>query len=72
MVLKVCSRSQGQPLPGVRSAAITASRSSMDLRALVVIAAIPKSVFMGSRLIARKPPRRAPAMLHVTDTIQHR
>ena len=56
MVLKVCSRSQGQPVFGVRSAAMTARRSSIDLRALVDIATFPNPVFMGSRLIARKPP----------------
>ena len=32
MVLKVCARSQGQPVPGVRSAAMIARRSSRDLR----------------------------------------
>ena len=54
----------------MRSAAITARRSSIALRAGLVIAGIPNPVFMGSGLIARKPDDATPAMLHVTDTIR--
>src|SRR5262245_45191888 len=64
MVLKVCSRSHGQPVPGALSTAITARSSAIDLRASLDIAAAPNPVFM---VVASDTTNACHAARHAND-----
>src|SRR4051794_3504422 len=54
MVSKVCSRSQGQPLPGVRNAAMMARRRSMSREGVIHVVSVDRSASIGALREARR------------------
>src|SRR4051812_3777059 len=70
MVAKSCSRSQGQPEPGVRSAAMIASRRAMSREGVAVVIWLCRSLQLG--LKPRKRVNRSLESVGIRKGSDHR